>query len=253
LSQEYVLISASSYSNKNQTQLFIPQILHHHLSNFNSPSALYLCHEYSHLAYFSHALEILLHDILDHEVDNPPSPSNGNQNSSLLPSVITLISSFPQFLDIVVQCTRKTELRSWRTLFAHLPPARVLFERSLEQGRLKTAGGYLLVLHTLETSGGTPATSPLTMEDAVEGQGVSQQMVVRLLSRAAKEGDWGLGMELARFLVALDGTGDMLRGALDGVGLRAKVEEMESKSGGLDDMMINGRNSSGSSLGLGIS
>jgi hypothetical protein len=223
-----------------RTQLFIPQVLHHHLANFNSPSALYLCRQYAHLAYLSHALEVLLHDILDHEVDNPPSPTSAERpSSSLLPSVITLLGSFPQFLDIIVQCTRKTEVRSWRTLFAHLPPPRVLFERSLEQNRLKTAGGYLLVLHTLETSGlGTPtAVSPpavLTEGEARE----SQQMVVRLLGRAAKEGDWGLGMELARFLVALDGTGDLLKGALEGVGLKVRMSAEDGEVG--LDGVVNG-------------
>jgi len=139
-----------------------------------------------------------------------------------------------------VQCTRKTEVRSWRTLFAHLPPPRVLFERSLEQNRLKTAGGYLLVLHTLETSGvgATPtAVSPpaiLTDGEARE----SQQMVVRLLSRAAREGDWGLGMELARFLVALDGTGDLLKGALEGVGLKVRTGGEDGEVG--LDGVVNG-------------
>jgi hypothetical protein len=117
------------------------------------------------------------------------------------------------------------------------------------------------VLHTLETSGGTPVASPQGEEPgAEEDRGVYQQMIIRLLSRAAKEGDWGLGMELARFLVALDGTGDMLRDALEGVGLKGKVEEREGRMGmgsglGLDGMMNGGNSSDGGgspASGLGI-
>jgi hypothetical protein len=98
-----------------------------------------------------------------------------------------------------VQCTRKTELRSWRTLFAYLPPPQALFEESLQKGSLKTAGGYLLVLHTFEDLGS------------------SSQQLLRLLKRAKDEADWELCKELARFLMALDESGRTLREALSGV------------------------------------
>jgi RAB6A-GEF complex partner protein 1 len=185
-----------------QTKLFIPQVLRHHLSQYNSPSALYLAHHYAHLEYFAHSLEVLLHDVLDDEVDTPPPTEQ-----SLLPHVIALLSPFPQFLDIIVQCTRKTEVRSWRTLFAHLPTPRELFEKSLSQGKLKTAGGYLLVLHNLEELK------------------VGDRQVLHLLQRAKEESDWELCKELARFLMALDETGNTLREALDMVGLTPPAVE----------------------------
>jgi hypothetical protein len=115
--------------------------------------------------------------------------------------VLSFLSSFPQFLDIIVQCTRKTEVRSWKTLFAHLPTPQELFEESLEKGSLKTAGGYLLVLHTLDELGS------------------SAQQLIRLLKRAKDKMDWELCKELARFLMALDESGDSLRAALGEVGL----------------------------------
>jgi hypothetical protein len=148
------------------------------------------------LEYFAHSLEVLLHDVLDEEVDSPPP-----LEQSLLPHIVTLLSSFPQFLDIIVQCTRKTEVRSWRTLFVHLPPPKELFEESLKDGKLKTAGGYLLVLHNLdELEAGDP-------------------QVTHLLEQAKAAKDWELCKELARFLMALDETGRTLRDALDKVGL----------------------------------
>ena len=129
--------------------------------------------------------------VLDDEVDNPPA-----NEESLLSSVIAFLSSFPDYLDIIVQCTRKTEVRSWRTLFAHLPSPKALFDLCLEQEMLKTAGGYLLILQTLEDSGS------------------SSEQCFKLLQQAQKAADWDLCTELARFLMALDRTGDTLRKAL---------------------------------------
>lgn len=163
---------------------------------------MHLAHQYRQLEYFAHSLEILLHNVLDDEVDSTPSPE-----AALLPGVLSFLSSFPQYLDIVVQCTRKTEVRSWRTLFAYLPPPQDLFEESLQRGSLKTAGGYLLILHTFEELSS------------------SSEQLVRLLARAKDEGDWELCKELARFLTALDETGDTLREALEMVNLRSPQDE----------------------------
>ena len=132
--------------------------------------------------------------VLDEEVDDPSSES-----TSPLASVISFLSSFPDFLDIVVQCTRKTELRSWKTLFAHLPPPEELFEESLRQHQLKTAGGYLLVLHTLEE------------------KNHSSEQAIALLKKAKAAKDWDLCKELARFLMALDESGEVLREAMEGM------------------------------------
>lgn len=173
-------------------------MLRHHLAQYNSPAALHLSHHYQRLQYFPHALEILLHEVLDEEVDTTPPPEQ-----ALLPSVLSFLSSFPQYLDIVVQCTRKTEVRSWRTLFSHLPPPEELFEESLQRGNLKTAGGYLLVLHTFEELSSTG------------------DQVIRLFQRAKAEHDWDLCKELARFLMALDESGATLRRTLELVELRS--------------------------------
>ncbi|KAB8291289.1 hypothetical protein EYC80_009975 [Monilinia laxa] len=190
-----------------RTHLFIPQVLRFHLCRFDSSAALHLAHQYQNLEYFAHSLEILLHNVLDEEVDTPPSPE-----AALLPGVLSFLSSFPQYLDIVVQCTRKTEVRSWRTLFTYLPPPQELFEESLQRGSLKTAGGYLLILHTFEELSS------------------SSEQLVRLLSRAKEEEDWELCKELARFLTALDETGATLMEALEMVSLRSPKNDREATS-----------------------
>ncbi|GAB7363893.1 hypothetical protein MBLNU230_g4456t1 [Neophaeotheca triangularis] len=185
-------INFSMYRISARTQLFLPHALRSHLAEYNSPAALHLASAYQHLSYFAHALEILLHDVLDAEVDHPPDPPE----TALLPTVLVFLSSFPSYLDVIVNCTRKTELRSWRTLFESLPPVLSLFEEALAKGKSKTAAGYLLVLHALESEG--------------EG-GLQTREFARLLRQAANEEDWELCRELARFLMGIDGSGDTLR------------------------------------------
>ncbi|KAJ9647891.1 WD40 repeat protein [Coniosporium tulheliwenetii] len=195
-------ISFGHFRFTTRTHLFLPALLQYHLSRFDSPAALHLAHHYQQLDYFPHALEVMLHNVLDEEVDTSPAPEQ-----ALLPSVLSFLSSFPQYLDIIVQCTRKTEVRSWRTLFAHLPPAQDLFEEALQKGSLKTAGGYVLVLHTLEELSS------------------SSHQLIRLLRRARAEQDWDLCKELARFLMALDESGDTLREALNLVEQKSPADE----------------------------
>lgn len=190
--------------------MFLPEILRHHLIAGKSLVALHLAQQFQHLEYFPHALEVLLHHVLDDEVDMSPPPSPEN---AILPRVLSLLSSFREYLDIVVQCTRKTELRSWRTLFAYLPPPQELFEESLQRGSLKTAGGYLLVLHTFDELA------------------TASEQSVRLLSRAMREEDWDLCKELARFLAALDETGDTLREALRMANVRIATGNVEGEDG----------------------
>lgn len=191
------------------------------------PAALSLCHHYSSLSYFPHALEILLHHVLDDAVDAESDPSLDQAPASLLPSVISFLqASLPAhvYLDIVVQCTRKTELRSWRTLFAHLPPPKDLFEQALRFKSLKTAAGYLLVLQAFDEDEGSS-------ESGESGDGRIEDYAVRLLGLAAQKGDWDLCAELSRFLMALDSSGDLLRRTVTRVGLRSDREASNGPSG----------------------
>ncbi|GAO14440.1 hypothetical protein UVI_02031670 [Ustilaginoidea virens] len=157
-------------------------------------AALY--EQYQNLEYLSHVMEILLYRVLDEEADTCPKPGD-----AVLPRVLSLLSSSRDYLDIVLQCTRKTEMRQWKTLFAYLPPAQELFEESIQRGSLKTAGGYLIVLHALEELDSSTDQS------------------VRVLSRAIQEGDWELCKELARFLAGMDDTGEALKEVMQTVNM----------------------------------
>lgn len=193
-----------------RTHLFLPDMLRFYLRQSRTMEAGELCEQYQKLEYLSHGLEILLHRVLDEEADTCPKPEE-----AVLPRVLSLLSSSKEYLDVVLQCTRKTEARQWKTLFAYLPPATELFEESLQRGSLKTAGGYLIVLHTLEE-----------LESSTDQS-------VRVLSRAIQEGDWELCKELARFLAAMDETGEVLKEVMQMVKMgqnhEAGRDEMRSR------------------------
>ncbi|KAL4868329.1 hypothetical protein BDV12DRAFT_103961 [Aspergillus spectabilis] len=209
-----------------RTHLLLPYFLQHSLVQGDIPAAHSICQHFSHLSYFPHALEILLHHVLDEEVDNVARHSKLDdetpKHDPLLPTVISFLqASLPPsvYLDIVVQCTRKTELRSWRTLFAYLPPPKDLFEQALKLNSLKTAVGYLLVLQAFE--------------DEAEGHDAPvEDYVVRLMILASRKSDWELCAQLARFLVALDGSGEMLRRAVSRAGLRPGGDSTQANESG---------------------
>jgi hypothetical protein len=136
------------------THLFLPQFLRYHLTNRHLASALTLASNYSSLVYFAHALEILLHDVLEDEVDNRSTSTSTSTSTRILPLAIEFLDHFDQSLEVVVGCARKTEIDRWETLFQVVGKPRELFERCLEIGSWRTAASYLLVLHNLEEGDG---------------------------------------------------------------------------------------------------
>lgn len=192
--------------------LFIPYLLQHHLSvERNASASVVLARQYEHLSYFPHALEVLLHNVLDQEADSRPESSG--KSDSLLPTVLLLLcSSLPKsaYLSTIVQCIRKTEVTSWPILLLHLPPPAVLFEQALQLNDLKTATGCLILLQSFDEDHG---------EGNVREEDI-EAYIIRLMTLAREEDDWELCSELAQFLMALDSTGDALIRVIDAVGFR---------------------------------
>ncbi|ORY32121.1 RIC1-domain-containing protein [Naematelia encephala] len=174
------------------THLFLPQLLRYHLSTGHLDSALVFATNYSSIAYFAHSLEILLHSVLEDEVDAG--------SLETLPRVVEFLDHFPESLDVVVGCARKSEVERWEVLFGVVGAPRELFERCAAGGRLRTAAGCLLVLHTLEE-----------LDDAKD--------TIRLLRLAIEAKEYHLCKELLRFLHSIDETGSALRHAIDEVGI----------------------------------
>ena len=207
-----------------RTQLFLPYVLRHQLCDAHDTAAAFgLANQYQNLSYFPHALEILLHNVLDDEPGRKPVKGQGEEPSQgPLPAVLSFLQLvLPQstYLSTVVQCIRKTELSYWHTLFAHLPTPLNLFEEALSLSDLKTASSYLIVLQGLEER---DDSSEYTY-DARKFEGY----VIRLMTLARQKGDFELCAELARFMMGIDPRGEALRRVIAGVGFREKSTHLE--------------------------
>ncbi|KAJ3804988.1 RIC1-domain-containing protein [Lentinula aff. lateritia] len=181
------------------SHLFLHHILRSHLEASQVKEAVVFASHYQDLVYFAHALEILLHDVVEHETDS--ELDSGSDGQEVLPKVVEFLDYFDAALDVVVGCARKTEMTRWRRLFDVVGNPKTLFETCLRSHRLKTAGSYLLVLHNLEQ---------------LDEKNVD---AIRLLKNAMEEEDWQLCRELLRFLRSIDNSGVALRDALAQTGL----------------------------------
>ena len=189
----------STYKLQTSTHLFLPHLLKYHLSLGQIKAAVRFAAHFQKLSYFAHALEILLHGVLEQEADEGPGrsprvvegsdweesklsalspiagefaeedgegqtegtvttkgeglvvPTNGRtppkreasegqvaeggaakgaEMKGVLPLVVEFLDHFPQALDVVVGCARKTEVARWGFLFDVVGPPRDLFEVS---------------------------------------------------------------------------------------------------------------------------
>ena len=191
-------LSFSTYKIQTTTHLFLPHLLKYHLSRGQIKAAVRFAAHFQTLTYFAHALEILLHGVLEQEADEGPGASprvvessewndvklstlspiassypdtpekekaegekeggDGSGGKALgvplggaggevwrqvrridsggevdemkgvLPLVVEFLDHFPQALDVVVGCARKTEVARWGFLFDVVGPPRDLFE-----------------------------------------------------------------------------------------------------------------------------
>lgn len=86
---------------------------------------------YKDLVFFAHALEILLHTVVESEATLDCETDSDDGEISLdvvLPTVVQFLDHFEAALDVVVGCARKTELTRWRRLFSIVGNPKSLFE-----------------------------------------------------------------------------------------------------------------------------
>ncbi|KAI0823049.1 RIC1-domain-containing protein [Trametes gibbosa] len=191
-------LSFTMFRHVTSSHLFLHHILQFHLENIQCKEAVTFASHYQHLVYFAHALEILLHTVVEEDADgvDEVASSKGSQKQGLLQAAIEFLDHFDDALDVVVGCARKIEMTRWPRLFDIVGNPKILFESCLTSGRLKTAGSYLLVLHGLEQL------------DGMNGD------AIRLLRSATSAQDWQLCREILRFLHSIDDTGAALQNAL---------------------------------------
>ncbi|XP_011503887.1 PREDICTED: guanine nucleotide exchange factor subunit Rich [Ceratosolen solmsi marchali] len=164
------------------SQVYLHQIIRQLIHRNLGYHAWEIARSCSSLPYFSHSLELLLHEVLEEEATSKePIPD------ALLPSVIEFIKEFPGYwAQAVVQCARKTEIALWPYLFSVVGPPKKLLQTSLNNQELDTAASYLLILQNLEASS------------------ISKQYATLLLDAALEQGRWDLSKDLVRFLRAID-------------------------------------------------
>lgn len=195
------------------SHLFLHHVLLAHLEAGQVQQAVLFASHYQKLVYFAHALEILLHTIVESDSSSSGSKDaevNGDAtgSDSVLHAVVEFLDHFDESLDVVVRCARKTEMTRWRRLFDVVGNPKSLFETCLSTGRLKTAASYLLVLHNLEQ-----------LDE-------SNEDAHRLLKVAVQEEEWQLCRELLRFLRSIDESGSVLRDALAKTGIMTDMPQV---------------------------
>ncbi|KAI7899477.1 RIC1-domain-containing protein [Cokeromyces recurvatus] len=184
--------------------LFLHHILRYLLQQGLEEDAVIFAKVYERFVYFSHALEILLHTVLEEEAGQDLG------EDAILPLVIKFLDQFPHALDVIVSCARKTEVALWDHLFSVVGKPKDLFEFCLSEGRLRTATSYLIILQTLQ---------PLE---------VGGKDTVRLLEKAMDEHDYELCKELVRFLSSIDSTGKTLQETL--ITIKSRMDDPLSPS-----------------------
>ncbi|KAJ2035605.1 WD40 repeat protein [Coemansia sp. RSA 922] len=162
-----------------RAKLYLHNILDHMLSDGAEQDALMYAACFEHLEFFSHAMEILLHEVLEREMDQSLAISGVD---AVLPRVVALLENFSAFHEIVVHCARKTEAAFWSHLFACVGGPERFFRLCLDSNQLETATQSLIILQTLE-----PAS-------------VNEDNILALLGKVVAAKNKDLCLEILRFL-----------------------------------------------------
>lgn len=101
---------------------------------------------------------------------------------------MAFIHEFPEYLETIVHCARKTELAFWNLLFSVSHHPRELFKMCLKEDQLDTATSCLIILQSMESTI------------------ASVQHATILLEEALNKRRWLIARDIVRFLKSIDGT-----------------------------------------------
>ena len=161
-------------------QLTVSLILKQLLKRNLISHAMRITYSCADLPHFDYILEHLIHTVLEEEAAQGAPTKN-----ALLPNVIELIRPFPNFIKIVGECARKTEIAVWTYLFGAAGKPKELFESAMEKGYLEIAANYLLIVETIEQ----PA--------------VAYKLVRRILNACIESSNWALCINLINFIKSI--------------------------------------------------
>lgn len=107
--------------------MFLHHILLYHLEAHQVQEAVLLAAHYQHLVFFAHALEILLHTVVESDA-SLDAENEDPYRDAVLSTTVEFLDHFDAALDVVVGCARKTEMTRWRRLFSIVGNPKALFE-----------------------------------------------------------------------------------------------------------------------------
>jgi hypothetical protein len=113
-----------------QSHLFLHHILLVYLEAKQVKDAVLFAAHYQNLVFFAHALEILLHTVVESEAAMGDDSGANSNSIAVLPAVVEFLDHFDEALDVVVGCARKTEVTRWKRLFSIVGNPQILFEVS---------------------------------------------------------------------------------------------------------------------------
>lgn len=108
----------------------------------------------------------------------------------MLSRTIAFLKRFEEYDQVVIAVARKTDASKWEYLFSFAGDPMLLFERCIEQGRLRTAVSYLIVLSSLRS-----------YHFSKESSGIQS-----LLSKLLAADETALFQEVHRYLASLSTT-----------------------------------------------
>lgn len=181
-------LDTTAYRLRLSTTLLVDRILRVLLQKRRISEALRAAAPYTSLEYFPHALELLLHTVLEEEAD-----SLSAQDEPLLPTVLAFLDYYNEALQVIVRAARKTELSRWSYLFDAAGRPSTLMQHCLDREDYASASAYLLIVHELED------------------RATSIQATAAALASFEEMGEWELLRHALSFLNGLDKNGEMLR------------------------------------------
>eukprot|EP00049_Salpingoeca_infusionum_P011998 m.212303 g.212303 ORF g.212303 m.212303 type:complete len:1469 (+) comp15075_c2_seq2:145-4551(+) len=162
-----------------RTHLYMHSILRQLLRRGLQETASRIAQSLTGLPYFPHVLELLLHVVLEDE-----ALAKLELEDCIMPKVIAFLKQYPEYLDVVVHCTRKTEVFKWQYLFQFVGHPEDLFQQCIVEERFETAASCLMVMQALQP----PQTT--------------RQQAINLLDITLSRRLWTLSNDIVRFFQA---------------------------------------------------
>ncbi|KAE8270290.1 hypothetical protein A4X09_0g2059 [Tilletia walkeri] len=247
------------FRSSTNTHLFLQHVLRHHLQLGQLEEAVKFGWHYAGLTYFAHALEILLHSVLEDEADyiqqreSPPALSESAQSKSLGASDVTPSppTNGTHFQDVSFTSTASSTTRlqidtdvfdsdeprlqvlpnviAFLQQFSPYLSVVVGCARKTEVARWKylfAAAGEPKELfdRCLELDELNVAASYLLVLHTLEPPEESTLYSAKLLQRAMERSDWRLCRDLMRFLSSVDEDGQALAMAVQQAGILQGVD-----------------------------